>query len=340
MQREEVTPRSFDPRLVSIILPVFNESDSLRELHGELRTKLAGWDRPFEIIFVNDGSTDGSAAVLDELAKQPNVKVVHLRRNFGQTAALTAGIDHSNGGVIVPLDSDLQNDPADIPKIVAKLDEGFDVVSGWRKNRQDAAFTRVLPSRVANWLISISTGVRLHDYGCSLKAYRREVIDGVRLYGEMHRFIPVYAATQGGRVTEMVVNHRARRFGVSKYGLGRVFKVTLDLLLVKFLTSYSSKPIYLFGGFGLICLLLSLAPIGLAIFFKLQPRGDALHSLHKDFVETPLPVIASVLVVTGFLSILLGLQAEMLMRTYYESQGKRTYTVSRISERPADDKGG
>jgi glycosyltransferase involved in cell wall biosynthesis len=329
LNREPAPTQSFDPRQVSIVLPVFNEAESLRELHGELRAALATWNRPYELVFVNDGSTDDSAAVLDELAAQPGIRVVHLRRNFGQTAALTAGIDHASGGVIVPLDSDLQNDPADIPKLVAKLDEGFDVVSGWRKNRQDAAFTRVLPSRVANWIISVATGVRLHDYGCSLKAYRRDVIEGVRLYGEMHRFIPVYAAQQGGRVTEMVVNHRPRRFGVSKYGLGRVFKVTLDLLLVKFLTTYSSKPIYLFGGFGLICLLLSLAPIALAIFYKLMPMG---HRLHKDFVETPLPVIASVLVVTGFLSILLGLQAEMLMRTYYESQGKRTYLVARVSE--------
>jgi len=320
-----------------VVLPVFNESESLRELHGELRATLATWDRPFELVFVNDGSTDDSAAVLDDLSRQPGVRVVHLRRNFGQTAALTAGIDHAKGGVIVPLDADLQNDPADIPRLVARLDEGFDVVSGWRQSRKDAAVTRVLPSRLANRLISFVTGVRLHDYGCSLKAYRRDVIDGVRLYGEMHRFIPVYAAMQGGRVTEMVVNHRPRRFGVSKYGLGRVFKVMLDLLLVKFLTSFSSKPIYLFGGFGLFCLLLSLAPIGLAVFYKLMPFG---HHLHKDFVETPLPVIAAVLVVTGFLGILLGLQAEMLMRTYYESQGKRTYLVARVSEHPSSGVGG
>jgi glycosyltransferase involved in cell wall biosynthesis len=334
LHREAAPEQSFDPRHVSVVLPVFNEAESLRALHADLRAALAAWDRTYELVFVNDGSIDGSAAVLDDLAREPDVRVVHLRRNFGQTAALTAGIDHATGGVIVPLDSDLQNDPADIPRLVAKLDEGFDVVSGWRRNRQDKTITRVIPSKAANGLISLVTGVRLHDYGCSLKAYRRDVIDGVRLYGEMHRFIPVYAAMQGGRVTEMVVNHRPRRFGVSKYGLGRIFKVTLDLLLVKFLTSYSAKPIYLFGGFGLLCLLLTAAPAGLAVFFKLMPDG---HEWQKDFVETPLPVIASVLLVTGFLSILLGLQAEMLMRTYYESQGKRTYLVDRVVERPADD---
>jgi glycosyltransferase involved in cell wall biosynthesis len=324
---------SYDPRLVSIVVPVFNEAESLRALHAEIRTSLASWDRPYEIVYVNDGSSDGSAAVLDELAAEANVRAVQLRRNFGQTAALTAGIDHAKGGVIAPLDADLQNDPADIPRLVAKLDEGFDVVSGWRKNRQDATFTRVVPSKIANGIISAGTGVRLHDYGCSLKAYRREVIEGVRLYGEMHRFVPVYAAMQGGRVAEMVVNHRARRFGKSKYGLGRIFKVMLDLLLVKFLASYSSAPMHLFGGFGLICLFLSLLPTGLAVFFKLMPFG---HAWHKDFVETPLPVIAAVLLVTGFLSILLGLQAEILMRTYYESQGKRTYLVAKVTERTAE----
>jgi glycosyltransferase involved in cell wall biosynthesis len=327
-------PTVRDPRLMSIVIPVFNEADSLRELHAEIRSALSSWNRPYEIVYVNDGSADESAGVLDELAKEAGVKAVHLRRNFGQTAALTAGIDHADGSVIAPLDADLQNDPADIPRLVAKLDEGFDVVSGWRKNRQDKAFTRVLPSKVANGIISIGTGVKLHDYGCSLKAYRREVIEGVRLYGEMHRFVPVYAAMQGGRVTEMVVNHRARRFGKSKYGLGRIFKVTLDLMLVKFLASYSSAPIHLFGGFGLVCLLLSILPTGLAIFFKLMPFG---HAWHKDFVETPLPVIASVFLVTGFLSILLGLQAEMLMRTYYESQGKRTYLVARVTRSGASE---
>lgn len=313
---------------LSVVVAVYNEAESLRELARELLLVLGSLGREFEILFVNDGSSDGSGAILDELARSDaRIAAIHFRRNFGQTAALTAGIDHSKGDILIPIDADLQNDPADIPRLLAELEKGYDVVSGWRQDRQDAAATRVLPSRVANWLIGRATGVRLHDYGCTLKAYRREVIEGVRLYGEMHRFIPVYAHQQGARVTELVVHHRPRRFGSSKYGLERVIKVMLDLFLLKFLVSYSAKPIYVFGGFGLACLGLSLAPIGLAIYFKVTPIPEH----HKDFVQTPLPVIAAVLILVGFLALLLGLLAEMLMRTYFESQGKPTYLVRKIT---------
>lgn len=316
---------------ISVIVPVFNEADSISELHRELFAAVSGLARDFEIIYVNDGSRDSTGDILDQIAlADASVSVLHFRRNFGQTAAIAAGIDHANGAVLVPMDGDLQNDPADIAKLLAKLETGFDVVSGWRKDRKDNSFTRTMPSRVANWLISAISGVRLHDYGCTLKAYRRDVIEGVRLYGEMHRFIPIYAAMQGGQVTELPVNHRARQYGKSKYGLNRIFKVLLDLMLVKFLASYSAKPIYVFGGFGLLCLAGSLAPILLALFFKF----NTIPGLHKDFVETPLPVIAAVLILVGFLALLQGLLAELLIRTYFESQGKRTYLIKRIVKRP------
>ena len=255
------------------------------------------------------------------------MQVVHFRRNYGQTAAMSAGIDYARGAIIVPIDGDLQNDPADIPMLVNKLNEGYDVVSGWRKDRQDSRWSRTLPSRCANWLISRISGVRLNDYGCTLKAYRKDVIEGVRLYGEMHRFIPIYAAMQGGVITEVVVNHRARKFGSSKYGLNRIYKVLLDLMLVKFLLSYSAKPMYVFGGFGLLSLLASLIPIGMAVLFKLAPS----EAWQKDFVETPLPVVSSVMIFVGFLAILQGLLAEILMRTYFESQDKRPYVVRKTT---------
>jgi glycosyltransferase involved in cell wall biosynthesis len=316
-----------DPDLVSILLPVYNEQDSILACYEELTTVLRGWDRPFEMVFVNDGSTDGTGKSLDELArKDARVRVVHFRTNYGQTAAVTAAIDYSRGAILVPMDADLQNDPADIPALVRKLEDGYDVVSGWRRNRQDS-FSRVLPSRCANWLISFVSGVPLHDYGCSLKAYRRDVIADVRLYGEMHRFIPIYARMSGGKVTEMVVGHRPRKNGRSKYGFERVFKVVLDLLVVKFFLSFAAKPIYIFGGFGMLCLLASLAPAGLAVFYKLA-SGE----LHKDFVATPLPIVAATLVLVGVLATLQGIIAEVLMRTYFESQGRRPYRVKALVE--------
>lgn len=316
-----------DPDLVSVLVPVYNEEESIPACYEELTTALKQWHRAYEVVFVNDGSTDGTGKALDELARKDHrVRVVHFRTNYGQTAAVTAAIDYSRGSILVPMDADLQNDPADIPALVGKLENGFDVVSGWRKNRQDP-LSRVVTSRCANWLISLVSGVPLHDYGCSLKAYRRDVIADVRLYGEMHRFIPIYARMSGGRVTEMVVGHRPRKKGKSKYGFERVFKVVLDLLVVKFFLSFAAKPIYVFGGFGILCLLASLLPAGLAVFYKLS-SGD----LHKDFVETPLPIAAATLALVGFLATLQGIIAEVLMRTYFESQGRRPYRVKALVE--------
>ncbi len=248
---------------LSLVVPVYNEQDNLPLLHQEVVKALAGLNDAWEMILVHDGSRDDSLQVLEQLAEADpeHVRVVALRRNFGQTAAIAAGIDHAEGEIIVLMDADLQNDPADIPMMLEKINEGYDVVSGWRKARQDAFFTRTLPSRIANRLISEVTGVHLHDYGCTLKAYRREVLTGFRLYGEMHRFIPVYANSVGARLIEIQVRHHPRKFGKAKYGLERTFKVILDLVTVKFLSSYGNKPIYLFGGAGAI--LIALSAIGL-----------------------------------------------------------------------------
>jgi glycosyltransferase involved in cell wall biosynthesis len=272
-----------------------------------------------EFLFVDDGSTDGTYQRLRAITQRdPRLRIVRFRRNFGQTAALSAGIDHARGEIIIPMDGDLQNDPQDIPRLLEKLAEGYDVVSGWRVRRQDALHRR-LPSMIANRLISWLSGVRLHDYGCSLKAYRRRVLQDVRLYGEMHRFVPIYASWQGARVTELPVAHHARTRGRSNYGIERTLKVVLDLIVVKFLSSYATKPIYIFGGFGLASLLLSVLTFGLMVYYKLTGA--------KDFVQTPLPLVVVMFLLVGCLSVLLGLVAELTVRTYYESQGKRTYTL-------------
>src|ERR1700682_1644152 len=240
---------------LSVVVPLFNEEENVQPLLDELFAELAKLGRSHEVICVDDGSRDGTFAALRVIAaRRPELRVIRFRLNFGPTAAMSPGIEAARGDVIVPMDGDLQNDPADIARLLAQLDAGCDVVSGWRKNRKDREFGRKLPSRLANRLISAISGVRLHDYGCSLKAYRRDVLRDVKLYGEMHRFIPIYASWQGARVTELEVNHRARRAGRSKYGLSRTFKVVLDLLVVKFLASYATKPIYVFGGFGLVSL--------------------------------------------------------------------------------------
>jgi glycosyltransferase involved in cell wall biosynthesis len=247
--------------------------------------------------------------------------VIRFRRNFGQTAALSAGIDHARGDIIVPMDGDLQNDPKDIPRLLAKLDEGYDVVSGWRVRRQDS-LRRRLPSQLANRLISWLSGVRLHDYGCSLKAYRRDVLEDVRLYGEMHRFVPIYASWQGARVAELPVDHHPRTRGKSNYGIERTIKVVLDLIVVKFLSSYATKPIYVFGGFGVASFALSFLAFALMVYFKVTGQ--------KDFVQTPLPIVVAIFMLVGCLAVLLGLVAELSIRTYYESQGKRTYAIRSI----------
>ena len=249
------------------------------------------------------------------------VRIIRFRRNFGQTAALSAGIDHALGDIIVPMDGDLQNDPIDIPRLLEKIDEGYDVVSGWRVNRQDPIGRR-LPSQIANRLISWISGVRLHDYGCSLKAYRRDVLEDVRLYGEMHRFVPIYASWQGARVTELPVTHHPRTRGKSNYGIERTIKVVLDLIVVKFLSSYATKPIYVFGGFGVVSLMLAVLTFLWMLYYKVMGL--------KDFVQTPLPMVVAMFLLVGCLGVLLGLVAELSVRTYYESQGKRTYSIRSI----------
>lgn len=307
---------------MSIIVPVYNEGQNVDELHARL---VAVIDRPAELIFVDDGSTDDTFMRLHIIMERdPRVVVIRFRRNFGQTAALSAGIDHARGPIIVPIDGDLQNDPADIPRLLAKLAEGYDVVSGWRIDRKDP-FHRRLPSVLANRLVSAISGVRLHDYGCSLKAYRRSVLEDVRLYGEMHRFVPIYASWQGARVTELPVAHHPRTRGKSNYGIERTLKVVLDLLVVKFLSSYLTKPIYVFGGFGVASLVV--AALALVIMVYLRLAGIA------DFIQTPLPLVVVMFVLVGCLSILLGLVAELTVRTYYESQDKRTYAIREIAGR-------
>ena len=308
---------------LSVVVPVFNEAESLPKLLATLTAVLGGLPYPYEIILVNDGSIDNSLAVMRSFgATHPEVKVVDFRRNYGQTAALMAGIDHASNDVVVMIDADLQNDPADIPRLLAKLDEGYDVVSGWRKDRKDAQIRRNWVSRVANKLISQVSGVKLNDYGCTLKAYRRSVVSGIRLYGEMHRFIPIYALWQGARITELSVTHHAREFGASKYGLERIFKVVLDLLVVVFLRRFFAKPIYLFGGFGIASIILAFVTIILAIGLRLF--------LHISLIQTPLPLLSALLFLVGVMSILLGLVAEMMVRTYYESQGARAYLVREL----------
>ena len=334
---------------ISVVIPLYNEEPNVEPLLDELFSVLRRLGRSHEVVCVDDGSKDGTFAKLAAYAaKEPALRAIRFRLNFGQTAAMSCGIEHARGDVIIPMDGDLQNDPADIEKLLAKLDgragsscdgrspqgaasdQGCDVVSGWRKNRMDKEFGRKLPSRIANVLISAISGVRLHDYGCSLKAYRRDVLRDVKLYGEMHRFIPIYASWQGARVTEMVVNHRARRAGKSKYGLSRTLKVVLDLMVVKFLASYATKPIHVFGGFGLLSWLGAALAFALAVYFKLTGQ--------KDFVETPLPLLAVTFTLVGFLSVLMGLLAELVVRTYYESQNKRPYLVAEeLNSRERDD---
>jgi glycosyltransferase involved in cell wall biosynthesis len=308
---------------LSVVVPVFNEEQSLPRLLEALTGVLAGLPYPFEIILVNDGSTDNSISVMRAFSTtHPEVKVVDFRRNYGQTAALMAGIDHATNDVVVMIDADLQNDPADIPRLLAKLDEGFDVVSGWRLDRKDAEISRNWVSRVANKLISQVSGVKLNDYGCTLKAYRRSVVSDIRLYGEMHRFIPIYAQWQGARIAELGVAHHERKFGNSNYGLERIFKVVLDLLVVVFLRRFFAKPIYLFGGFGIASIILSFATIALAIALRIFG--------HVSLILTPLPLLSALLFLVGVMSLLLGLVAEMMVRTYYESQGARAYLVREL----------
>lgn len=306
--------------MLSIVIPIFNEVNNIEPLFSQLIIELKLLGRKFEIIFVNDGSHDGSDLVLFKLAKKYKYcKIINLKRNYGQTAAMMAGFEFSQGEIVIPMDGDLQNDPSDIKHLISKMNEGYDVVSGWRKYRQDHALKRNFLSRVANLIISRISGVHLHDYGCTLKAYRKSIIDGIRLYGEMHRFIPIYASWLGAKVTEIPVQHHKRLYGQSKYGVERIFKVVLDLLVVKFFSRYATKPIYIFGGFGLLILLISFISAFWAIYLKFFEN--------ISLIQTPLILISVTLFVTGIMSILMGLLAEIVIRTYYESQDKPTYLV-------------
>ena len=312
------------PRL-SVIVLVYNEVESVTPLHDELIGVLEALDPSYEVLYIDDGSRDGSTERLGQFAsRDAHVRVVSFRRNFGQTAAVQAGIDNSRGEILIFMDGDMQNDPHDIPRLLEKLDEGNDVVSGWRKDRQDDAM-RVVPSKIANWIIARVTGVPLHDFGCTLKAYQRDVIQDVKLYGEMHRFIPVYASWVGARITEIPVNHRPREFGTSKYSLARTSRVLLDLITVKLLGSYSTKPIYLFGfaAFGLWAVAFTFAAI--VIIQKLLPPYPYAHN-------NPLLLLSVFLAIVGVQFILMGLLAELSIRTYHESQAKTTYVVREIIE--------
>ena len=310
---------------LSVVLPVYNEEDNIAPVHRELVEVLDALGLRYEIIYVDDGSRDTSREKIIALAQAApdTVRAVLLRRNFGQTAAIQAGIDHANGAIIALMDADLQNDPHDIPLMLRQMEEeGYDLVSGWRKNRQDRAITRKIPSRIANLLISIVTGVHLHDYGCTLKTYRREVLDHVRLYGEMHRFIPVLANAAGANIVERAVNHRPRIHGQSKYGLWRTIKVVLDLMTVTFLTKYNTRPMYIFGGMGFVLGVLSFISVMVTLVSTIF-YGD-------PHWYSPWPVLAVLFWLFSMQSVLLGLMMEMLMRTYYESQGKGPYAIQRV----------
>ncbi len=318
---------------LSLVIPVYNEHENLPLLFDAIYETMNTINQSWEMILVDDGSHDQSLAVLKEYAeKDPqHARVISFRRNFGQTAAIAAGLDYAQGEIIILLDADMQNDPADIPLMLAKLDEGYDLVSGWRKDRKDNAFTRNFPSMLANGLISRVTGVHLHDYGCTLKVYRRDVLEGFRLYGEMHRFIPVFANSVGAKITEMPVRHHPRKFGKTKYGLERTAKVVLDLFTVKFLVSYASKPIYLFGGAGGLLMIVSAV-----IMFYLSVRRVF---FSVSIANSPLLQISAMFFILGFQSILMGLIAELLVRTYHESQRKPTYrirTIVNIKQDPRD----
>ena len=310
---------------VSIVIPMYNEELNVDQLCAEIKAALDGAGWAWEAIFVNDGSRDGTARRLTaQAAGDRRLRVINLRRNFGQTAAMMAGFDHSRGAIIVPMDGDLQNDPADIIPLVSKLREGYDVVSGWRRQRQDPKLSRTLPSRIANSLISMVSGVHLHDYGCTLKAYRRDMLAGFRLYGEMHRFVPIFAHWQGARVIELPVSHRPRRHGKSNYGLSRIFKVILDLIVVKFLTQYETKPIYVFGAVGALFIALGFCAGAYAFWLKFVEG--------VSFILTPLPLIVMFGLTNGLICLLLGLLAEVLIRTYFESQGKTPYDILVVAD--------
>jgi glycosyltransferase involved in cell wall biosynthesis len=311
---------------LSVVIPVFNEAKNLELLFGRLIGTLDGLDCHYEIIVVDDGSTDGSLAILRRLHEENSqVKVVRFRRNFGQTAAFAAGFDHAHGEIVVTIDADLQNDPADIPRLLDKMAEGYDVVSGWRQDRQDRFLDRKLPSMIANWLISVVTGVHLHDYGCSLKAYHRDVVKNVHLYGELHRFIPALASWMGVSVAELPVAHHPRRFGKSKYGLSRTVRVLLDLLTVRFMLSYSARPMQLFGGVGLLS-------FGLGVLGGLYLSAQKVIYGYRYQIDRPLLLLSVLLMIVGVQMVSMGLLGELVVRTYHETQGKSIYMIREVIE--------
>ena len=308
---------------ISVVVPVYNEVESLPDLISAIATTLTASQVSYEIICVDDGSTDGSAELLKQQAQtRTDLKAVLLRRNYGQTAAMAAGFNYAWGKAIITLDGDLQNDPADIPRLLAKLEEGYDLVSGWRQQRQDAALTRLLPSKIANWLIGLVTGVKLHDYGCSLKAYRSELVEDMHLYGELHRFLPALAYIEGARITELPVRHHARRYGRSKYGLWRTFRVVMDLFTISFMKTFLTRPMHVFGLFGLLSMVLGTV-LGLYLTFLKLGLGQSIGN-------RPLLILVVLLLVTGVQLFSFGLLAELLMRTYHESQGRPIYRVREV----------
>lgn len=308
---------------VSVVVPIYNEVKSIPQLIDTIANTLTATGLSYEIICVDDGSKDGSAELLIQQAESRyDLKAVILRRNYGQTPAMAAGFNHAKGKVIITLDGDLQNDPTDIPLLLAKLDEGYDLVSGWRKERQDAALTRLLPSKIANWLIGQVTGVKLHDYGCSLKVYRAELVADMNLYGELHRFLPALAYIEGARIAELPVRHHARRYGSSKYGLGRTLRVVMDLFTVFFMKKFLTRPMHVFGIFGFVLMVLGLLLGGYLTVLKV--------ALGQSIGDRPLLILAVVLLLTGVQLLSFGLLAELLMRTYHESQGKPIYRVREV----------
>lgn len=314
-----------DPKgeMISVTIPVYNEEKNIDKLYQGLKAVLDDMGCRYEVIFINDGSSDDSSRVLNRLSEADSrIKIIHFTRNFGQTAAMMAGFDHASGDIIIPMDADLQNDPIDIPKLIAKLSQGFDLCSGWRKDRKDGSIKRVLVSKIANKLVSKISGVKLKDYGCTLKAYRKKIIKGVRLYGEMHRFIPIYASWEGAKIAEIPVQHHPRIHGKSKYGLERTIKVLLDLIVITFLDNYAQKPIYVFGGAGVISAFISISVFLYASWLKFFKN--------ISFIDTPLPVLSSMTMLASFMCILMGLLAEMIMRTYYETQQKSIYLVEEL----------
>lgn len=305
---------------LSIVVPIFNEEENIGFLYERVTTALGATSLAYEVILVDDGSSDRSFMLLKDIASSdPRVKIIRFRRNFGQTAAMAAGFDAASGKVVIPMDGDLQNDPLDIPRLMAKIDEGYDVVSGWRRDRQDTFINRKLPSMIANGLISKFTGVHLHDYGCTLKAYRKEVLEGINLYGEMHRFVPALASQVGAKVTEMPVNHHPRLYGTSKYGISRTVRVVLDLMTVKFLLSYSTKPIQLFGKWGVYTLFAGFVSGCATVYMKMFE--------HMSMNRNPLWILTVFLLFMGVQFIVLGLLGELNARTYYEAQGKPIYVL-------------